>query len=125
MGKILTKLIFGLFVCVAGVLFLASTTQPTWWIEFKWDANTEKDIAGYRVYYRKGDQPDFVCLGETDKDKTDCVVSELEPLVDHFFAVTAFDTGELESRLSDELKFRVEPWSPGEEDGCFIVTIRN
>ena len=77
------------------------------------------------VYYRKGDQPDFVCLGETDKDKTDCVVSELEPLVDHFFAVTAFDTGELESRLSDELKFRVEPWSPGEEDGCFIVTIRN
>lgn len=105
------------------MIFLGANNQPTWWIEFAWDANTENDIAGYYIYYKKGNQVEYEYLGKTTKDKTDCIVAKLEPLIDHHFAVSAFDTGGLESELSKDLIFR--PGISGDGDsGCFISLIK-
>ena len=110
-----------LFLLCSIPLFLGSDALPTWWVELAWDANTEKDVVGYRIYHRKLDLG-YEYLGEVHK--TDCVVTELEPMVDHYFAVTAYDEGGLESGFSKELKFRAYIVDGGADDGCFVNSLR-
>ena len=71
-----------------------------------WDANSEPDIAGYKVYYKadSSGQPS----GDYDAviDVGNITLKTVENLTDgtvYYFAVTAYDTSGLESDFSNEI----------------------
>lgn len=66
-----------------------------------WDANSEPDLAGYRIYYgnASGSYPTSIDVGKA----TTCTVSGLDPRLTYYFAATAYNTAELESDPSNEV----------------------
>jgi len=69
-------------------------------VTLQWDANTESDLAGYKVYYgttsREYQEPIPLDLVTT-------YTMHIPDSVMYFFAVTAFDTEALESDFSTEV----------------------
>jgi len=65
-----------------------------------WDENTETDLTGYRLYYGKqsGQHGTAIDVG----NQTACAVSGLEPGIDYYFSVTAYDANQEESLPSNE-----------------------
>ena len=72
-------------------------------IALTWDANTEPDIAGYKVYYGITSRSyDFtIDAGNT----TNCAVNNLEEGATYYFAATAYDTADNESQFSEEITY--------------------
>lgn len=62
-------------------------------VRFAWRANTEPDLAGYRLYH--GPAPGFYTNAVNLGQVTACML-DVEPGL-HYFALTAFDTEEFES----------------------------
>jgi hypothetical protein len=75
-------------------------------VTLAWDPNAESDLAGYRLYYgtttRSYDHTVEV-IGDTRAS-----VSDLEPGITYYFAVTAHNTAGLESDYSNEVLYTVE-----------------
>jgi hypothetical protein len=74
-------------------------------VKLGWDANTEADLAGYRVHYgpSAGDYPNSVDVGNV-------TTAEIEGLVagqQYWFVVTAYNVSGLESETSNEITFTV------------------
>lgn len=69
-------------------------------ITLSWDANTETDIAGYKIYYgsSSGNYETTIDIGNT----TTCVLEEA-PADTTYFAVKAYNTSGFESDFSDEV----------------------
>lgn len=67
----------------------------------QWQANTEPDLAGYKVYYGKTSHAytRFISAGLA----TECTITDLQPGNKYFFAVTAYDTAGNESPYSEEV----------------------
>ena len=94
------------------LLFLAWYT-PVYALDvtLQWDANTEADLAGYKVYYKtetsgstyngtgavEGNSP--IDVG----NKTEFTLHGLDENVTYFFAVTAYNADQLESGFSNEV----------------------
>jgi fibronectin type 3 domain-containing protein len=70
-------------------------------VSLAWDANTEPDIAGYRIHYGLGSRnyDQILDVGNT----TTCVVTGLVEGQTYFFAATAVDTAGTESDFSNEV----------------------
>ncbi len=70
-------------------------------IKLAWDANTESDLAGYRVYFgtTSGAYTNPVGVGNV----TQYTLGGLTPGQTYYIAVTAFDTSEHESDYSNEV----------------------
>ncbi len=70
-----------------------------------WDANTESDLSGYKVYYgtSSGNYFDVIDVGNT----TSFLINGLLIETTYFFAVTAFDFSGNESEFSDEVSFTI------------------
>lgn len=68
----------------------------------EWDANTEPDVAGYRVYHgtAPGVYDEFIEIGNVAI--TSHIFTDL-PNGTHYFAITAYDLNDNESEFSDEL----------------------
>jgi hypothetical protein len=70
-------------------------------VTLEWDANTESDLAGYKVYFgtasRTYGAP--ITLGKV----TTYTVTGLTPGTTYYFAVTAYNTAGLESGYSNEV----------------------
>jgi len=66
-----------------------------------WDYNQENDIAGYRLYYgnSSGNYSQVIDVGSNNQHN----VSGLQAGVTYYFAVTAYDSSNLESDYSKEL----------------------
>ena len=66
-----------------------------------WDANTETDLAGYRLYYGNaaGSYPNRVEVG----NRTTCTVDGLDPAKSWRFVVTAYNASGQESTRSNEI----------------------
>ena len=106
------KFLVLLGVCLVSLLLMpVLVCAGTSWIELAWDANSETDLAGYRVYQstmsgqyeRVVDNPSTPYLaGEVDAATTGIV---LTGLVDgtYYWVVTAFDTEGHESLYSNEV----------------------
>jgi fibronectin type 3 domain-containing protein len=77
-----------------------------------WNANTETNVAGYRVYH--GSQSRQYAAIIDVGTNTEWRITNMAPLT--FFAVTAYDTDGLESDFSDEVS-----WQPG---GTNAITIK-
>ena len=105
----------------------------------RWDANTEPDLAGYKVYYGiesrhpdnpnaysgtgalQGDSPIDITLAQDENLDPNIVEFTLTGLDDnkvYFFAVTAYDTEELESDYSNE----VATYGGGGNGGCCFIS---
>jgi chitinase len=70
-------------------------------VTLTWDANSEPDLAGYKVYYGTSSRnyPNVKDVG----DKNTATISNLTDGQSYYFAVTAYDIGGLESDYSNEV----------------------
>lgn len=70
-------------------------------VTLAWDANSEPDLAGYRVYYgtRAGIYSNTIDVGNV----TSVSVPSLQPGQRYYFAVVAYNTSGLSSPYSDEV----------------------
>ncbi len=68
-----------------------------------WDANTETDLAGYKVYYgtTSGQYASVVDVG----NQTSYTLTGLQAGLTYFISATAYDTGGLESGHSNEVVY--------------------
>jgi len=112
-------------------------------ITFEWSANTDADLAGYKIYYKAGfnigpyngtdaDQgisPITIPIGAlSDPNNPEYTLTGLDPDKDYLFVATAYDTEGLESSYcyeisTDEVDPSISPPdSGGGGGGCFIAT---
>ncbi|MBN1833358.1 MAG: fibronectin type III domain-containing protein [Deltaproteobacteria bacterium] len=81
-------------------------------ITLQWDANTETNLAGYKVYYKtETSGPPYNGTGAVEgpsplhvsRNTTQYILHGLSEDVVYFFAVTAYNTNQLESGFSNEV----------------------
>lgn len=89
-----------------------------------WDANTESDLAGYRVY--QSTSPNVPV--DQDHQLAVCAPSETNfnfqaPFTDgqYYWVVTAFDTANNESGPSNEVTYTFDSTPPVPPTGCSLV----
>jgi len=92
MRKILTAIILSL------IFF---TPEGAAHLDLTWDANTEPDLAGYRIYYGTASREylNSIDVGNTTTYRLDGLLER----VMYYIAVTAYDTTGNESGFSDEV----------------------
>ena len=108
------KMIISIFI----VVFMAvsvSTVFADRSITFGWDANTESDLAGYRLYEKLSDGSYSLVADVKGLTHTITVAD----LVDKEWVLTAYDTSNNESEYSNEVsKDTISPNAPS-----FRITI--
>jgi hypothetical protein len=89
------------------VFFLFSVCAFGGEVTFAWDANTEPDLAGYKVYSgtSRGNYTQSVDVGNT----TEYMQTGLQGSVTYYFASTAYDTAGNESGFSTEIVYTAAP----------------
>ncbi len=139
MNPLIRKVIFlsyFLFFCFTVTAFAMTVT-------LQWNANTESDRAGYKIYYNtksgppyegkgaiEGDSPIDVKIADVeDNGKAKFTVTGLNDDDVYFFAVTAYNKNDDESGYSNEASTddsinAGSQNSSGGGSGCFINTIR-
>ncbi len=75
-----------------------------------WNANSESDLAGYRVYY--GTSADNYSKVENVGNVTTYVINDLTPGVTYYFVVTAYDNSGNESGYSSEATLNIPDTAP-------------
>jgi len=72
-----------------------------------WDANTESDLAGYRIYYgtESGNYTQTIDVG----NELSALIIISETNKTYYFAITAYDTSGNESGFSQEVSLFVPP----------------
>jgi hypothetical protein len=106
-----------LIVLVIGVLTLIkiplkTQNSPSPSATISWNANTEKDLAGYKIYYGNasrtadcppGGYPSVIDVGKTETpDKPVYKLGNLEPSKTYYFSVVSYDISGNESCFSKE-----------------------
>ena len=128
----------GLYYTLIFLLLLGHTALAAD-VTLAWDPNSETDLAGYGIYFRKStDGPPYdlfgyVTLAELqDVNNPTFSVTSLEKGLRYFFAATAYDTDGNESYYSNsacaEVGDKIAPCGDGGGGGgggggCFINTI--
>jgi hypothetical protein len=74
-------------------------------VTLAWDANTEADLGGYKIYYgtSRGTYPFIVDAGNV----TTQTVTNLQESVTYYFSATAYNTAGLESDFSTEISHTI------------------
>lgn len=104
-----------LFICIV-VTILFITGQLACFaatVSLTWDANSETDLGGYRVYYKTDSSAlPFDGVGAAEgvspvdvNNLTSATLSGLDPGRTYYFAVTAYNTSGLESPYSNIVEF--------------------
>jgi hypothetical protein len=71
-------------------------------VTLTWNANTEDDLAGYRIFYREEGQSYNYNSPAYEGTATTCIVPNLDDNTTYYFVVRAFDTSDNESTDSTE-----------------------
>jgi len=93
-----TKIICYIFLFVIGIPALALAGSAT----LHWQANTEPDLAGYRIYYGTSSRS-YGPYIPVDKNTTSYTINNLTEGQTYYFALTAVDTSGNESGYSQEV----------------------
>jgi Fibronectin type III domain len=93
----------------AGFLFLPTVVNATQSVRLAWDANSEPDIGGYRLYYgpESGNYANM-----RDVLSSHLTLTDLSDGTTYYFAVSAYNTDGIEGALSDEVSYSVPPYTP-------------
>jgi hypothetical protein len=81
-------------------------SPPSVWavdVTLAWDANTEQDLAGYRIFHREEGQSYQYNNPAWEGTATTCTISALDDNTTYYFVVRAFDTSDNESGDSNEV----------------------
>jgi len=122
---------------LAFVFCLVATTVMAAAVTFRWDANTETDLAGYRLYqtdvsgqyvYGPGDGTNRVATISVDLSATPAVHPteyRLENVADgrHYWVLTAYDLSGNESGRSNEVSTVIDSAPPAPPGGLSIWEI--
>ena len=84
--------------CSAGVAYSAQITLT-------WDASTDSDLGGYKIYYGTASRVYDVSLNVGNW--TTCTISSLERGETYYFAVTAYNSQGSESGYSNEVSIKI------------------
>ncbi len=126
---------YGLFLFTGVIVFFAYGISSAAEVTLAWDANTEPDLFGYKIYYdtRPGDpyygtdaeqgiSPITVLRKDLeDPSNPKFTLTGLSDNEHYYFALTAFDNENLESGYSNEAS-TAGGNSGGGSGGCFTVT---
>jgi hypothetical protein len=119
-------------------LLLLGRTALAAEVTLAWDPNSETDLAGYGIYFRKStngppyDLFGYVTLADLqDANNPTFTLTNLEKGFQYFFAATAYDTDGNESdysnsvcaEVSDNIELCGGGGGGGGGGGCFIGTI--
>jgi hypothetical protein len=85
-------------------------------VTLDWKANTEADLAGYRLFYGEGSR-DYSTILETGLDTT-LTVAGLSPGTTYYFSLKAYDSSGNLSQFSQEISHTVE----GSDEELSLVT---
>ena len=128
------------------IVFFAHGIASAAEVTLAWDANTEPDLAGYKIYYDtnsgvpyygtdadQGISPITVLIEDlADPDYPDFTLTGLDDDQDYYIALTAFDSEGSESDYSNEVTTASGTGDPGSSSdgsgvgpGCFIGTAVN
>ena len=88
----------------ANALAVQPTASPsTASVTLEWAANTESDLAGYKVYSATSSGSYGAATATVPASATSYVVSGLQAGITYFFVITAYDTAGNESARSAEV----------------------
>ena len=123
MKKLIVVLLCVTVMFSLAVVAIASKIEGEF-VGFVWDASTETDLAGYRIYrsdtagsYVYGEESlnlvfDVACTGGNTTVACTTWQTDMTPLGTWFFVITAFDFAGNESAPSDELTETVVAYNP-------------
>jgi hypothetical protein len=129
-----------LFLFAGVIIFFAYGISSAAEVTLAWDANTEPDLIGYKIYYDtspgdpyygtdadQGISPITVLIDDLEEPKNPkFTLTGLSNNEDYYFALTAFDNENLESGFSNEASTaggNNDGGSRGSSGGgCFTVT---
>lgn len=112
--NILIILVLAGILVVAGFIFWnKKQVNTTGTAILSWSANTEPDLAGYKIYYGTsprtdscpaGGYADKIDVGKTDTpDAPSYTIKNLAGGKTYYFSITSYDTSGNESCFSDEM----------------------
>ena len=99
------RLLRALLVFVVGISwFLYASNVMAMDVSFQWDANTETDLAGYRVFMRQIPANYDFTAPNWEGVETTTSLTGLSDTEDYFFVVRAYDIWGNESGNSNEVR---------------------
>ena len=122
-GDDMKKLLKMFSVIVLTSLLMLGLSGVTWAesISLEWDANTESDLAGYKIYV--GTESGVYASNTDVGDVLENEMQNLIPGTTYFFVATAYDTSGNESGYSNEISTLVLDVTPPGAPTIRIVII--
>jgi endoglucanase len=113
--------IFFALVFIFVLAFAAFAHAATSSVSFAWNANTEPDLAGYRLWQGPAATGPFTSVLTVGKVTT----ATLNGVVDgtHYFVLTAYDTVGNESGYSNSVWQKFDTIKPGGPTGLVITVV--
>jgi len=111
----------GFFVVVLLCIWATLASAATSSVSFAWNANTEPDLAGYRLWQGAAVGGPYSAVLTVGKVQT----ATLNGVVDgtHYFVLTAYDTMGNESGYSNEVWKKFDTVKPGGPTGLVITVV--
>ena len=111
---------------IAGILFLmVGVCQAASTVTFEWNANSEIDLAGYRLYQTQ--TPGVYTFGEENQVAATLTGTETVTITDipdgtYYWVVTAYDNAGNESGPSNEVTVSLDTFAP-DAPSTVVITI--
>ena len=107
---------------VLAVLFLATSAFAASDVTFEWNANSEADLAGYRLYQSTQSGTYVGNPVATIAEGTETVTLTDVPDGTWYWVLTAYDTNDNESEYSNEVTASLDTEAPAPPQN-FIITL--
>ena len=97
---------FLLVFVVSSLILLSPNTACPVDVTLAWDASTEENLAGYKIFYRENGQSYDYNNPAWEGADTTCTIYDLDDNAAYFFVARAFDTSGNESGDSNEVYYQ-------------------